>query len=81
MVSVAKSSRTGTLTPIFIRGIGIGFSFHVIEGLVVALGEVGLLDPRIAAWAMPLGLGAVVLLPPIIGELRLGGTARRLGPA
>lgn len=75
-----RFSRTGTLTPIFIRGIGIGFTFHVIEGLVVALGEVGLVDPRLAAWALPLGLGAVVLLPPIIGELRHGGL-RRLRPA
>jgi lipopolysaccharide export system permease protein len=76
-----RFSRTATLAPIFIRSIAIGFSFHVIEGLVVALGEVGLLDPRIAAWGMPLGLAAVILLPPIIGELRLGGTARRLGRA
>jgi lipopolysaccharide export system permease protein len=75
-----RFSRTGTLAPIFIRGIAIGFSFHVVEGLVVAIGEVGLLDPMLAAWAMPLGLGAVVLLPPILGELRLGRT-RRLGPA
>lgn len=75
-----RFSRTGTLTPIFVRGIGIGFSFHVAEGVVVALGEVGLVEPRLAAWALPVGLAVVVLLPPIIAELRDRGAQRRLQP-
>ena len=75
-----RFSRTGTLTPIFIRGIGIGFSFHVAEGVVVALGEVGLVEPRIAAWALPIGLALVVLLPPIIAELRDRKAHGRLQP-
>jgi lipopolysaccharide export system permease protein len=76
-----RFSRTGTLAPIFIRGIGIGFSFHVAEGVVVALGEVGLVDPRLAAWALPIGLALVVLLPPIFAELRDRGQHRQLKTA
>ncbi len=76
-----RFSRTGTLAPIFIRGIGIGFTFHVAEGVVVALGEVGLVDPRVAAWALPAGLAIVVLLPPIIAELRDRNAQLRPQPA
>jgi LPS export ABC transporter permease LptG len=72
-----RFSRTGTLAPIFIRGIGIGFSFHVAEGVVVALGEVGLVAPRLAAWALPVGLAIVVLVPPIVAELRQRGAPGR----
>lgn len=72
-----RFSRTGTLTPIFLRGIAIGFGFHIAQGLAVALGEVGLLDPQLAGWALPLALAAAVLGPPILAETRL---ARR-GPA
>ncbi|MFO1068683.1 MAG: LptF/LptG family permease [Geminicoccaceae bacterium] len=73
-----RFSRTGTIAPIFIRGIAIGFTFHVMEGVVVALGEVGLVSPRIAAWGLPLGLAIAVLLPPVIAELRQRGSVRRL---
>lgn len=76
-----RFSRTGTLAPIFIRGIGIGFSFHVAEGIVVALGEVGLVEPRLAAWALPAGLALVVLVPPIVAELRERGQHGRLKSA
>lgn len=76
-----RFSRTGTLAPIFIRGIGIGFSFHVAEGVVVALGEVGVVEPRLAAWALPVGLALVVLLPPILAELRDRSAHGRLQPA
>jgi lipopolysaccharide export system permease protein len=72
-----RFSRTGTLAPVFIRGIAIGFGFHICEGIVVALGEVGLVNPLLAAWALPLGLALVVLGPPIVTELRLGGLQTR----
>lgn len=74
-----RFSRTGTLAPVFIRGIAIGFGFHICEGIVVALGEVGVLDPLLAAWTLPLGLALFVLGPPIVAEFRLGST--RLHPA
>lgn len=72
-----RFSRTGTLAPIFLRGIAIGFGFHIAQGLAVALGEVGFLDPQLAGWALPLGLAAGVLGPPILAEARLA----RAGPA
>lgn len=71
-----RFSRTGTLTPIFLQGVGIGFSFLVAEGLMVALAEVGLVGPRLAAWLLPLGLAAAVLLPPVVAEFRVARFAR-----
>jgi lipopolysaccharide export system permease protein len=71
-----RFSRTGTLAPIFLRGVGIGFSFLVAEGLLVALAEVGLVSPMLAAWLLPLGLATAVLLPPILAEIRVSRAER-----
>jgi LPS export ABC transporter permease LptG len=66
-----RFDRTGTIAPIFIRGIGIGFTFLVAQGLMVALAEVGLVGPRVAAYLLPLALALAVLGPPILAELKV----------
>src|SRR5262249_50340487 len=72
-----RFSRTGTFVPVFIRGIAIGFAFHIVQGLIVALGEVGLVGPRLAAWGLPIGLAICVLVPPVLAELRYGVASPR----
>ncbi len=52
--------RVGGITPLFLKGLATGFSFQILGGFVLALGEGGFLDPRIAAWVPTLLLALLV---------------------
>jgi lipopolysaccharide export system permease protein len=56
-----RFGRTGAILPIFLKGIGIGFVYMIGNGMLIAFGEVGLMDPIAAAWTAPLLLAAVTL--------------------
>jgi lipopolysaccharide export system permease protein len=51
--------RRGSLGLELSVGVGLGFLFFVVDGLLLALGEAGALPPAIAAWA-PLALFACI---------------------
>ncbi len=53
--------RVGGITPLFLKGLATGFAFQILGGFVLALGEGGFLDPRIAAWVPTLLLALVVV--------------------
>ncbi len=53
--------RVGGVTPLFLKGLATGFSFQILGGFVLALGEGGFLDPRVAAWG-PVSLLALFVL-------------------
>lgn len=68
-----RFSRLGMTLPMFAKGLGIGFAYMIANGVLLALGEVGLVQPELGAWLAPLGLiGAVLLLA--------GITERRVVP-
>lgn len=48
--------RVGGITPLFVKGLAIGFSYQVANGFLVALGEGGFLPPPVAAWGATLVL-------------------------
>jgi len=53
--------RTGEVTRLMLGGLALGFSFFILDGAAVALGEVGFLPGALAAWAPPLLLACLVL--------------------
>jgi lipopolysaccharide export system permease protein len=55
---VRSFQRVGGITPLYIKGLAIGFSYQLANGLLVALGEGGFLAPGIAAWSATLALAA-----------------------
>jgi lipopolysaccharide export system permease protein len=59
---VRKFSRTASIAPVFMAGVGIGFTLLIGSGVASALGEVGLIRPALAGWLPPLLLGALVLV-------------------
>lgn len=56
--------RVGGITPLFVRGLAIGFGYQLGNGFLVALGEGGFLSPWLAAWLATAALAVwlVVLL-------------------
>ncbi len=58
---VRRSSRGGETLALFTKGLSIGFAHLVGNGLLLALGELGLVTPALAAWTAPLILAAFVL--------------------
>jgi lipopolysaccharide export system permease protein len=42
--------REGTLAPMFVIGVAIGFLYFVLDGWSFTTGEAGLLPPVVAAW-------------------------------
>jgi lipopolysaccharide export system permease protein len=42
--------RGGGLGLLFALGVGIGFSFFVLDGIATSLGELGIFPPLLAAW-------------------------------
>jgi len=60
--------RGGGAIPIFIKSLALGFSFLVLAGLVLALGEAGLVAPALAALAPTALLGLVVLGLPLAAD-------------
>lgn len=62
---VRSFQRVGGMTPLYIKGLAIGFGYQLGNGLLVALGEGGFLAPGIAAWSATVALAtwlAVLLL-------------------
>lgn len=55
---VRSFQRVGGVTPLFVKGLAIGFGYQVANGFLVALGEGGFLPPRIAAWSATAALAA-----------------------
>ena len=81
---VRKFSRTGMILPLFMQSLAIGFTAIITNGVLLALGEVGLVDPVLAAWVTPCLLTLVVLLLSGVPELilaRLQGTGMHARPA
>ena len=58
-----RFQRTGRTEYLFLGGLGLGFAFFISNGIGLALGEVGLLPPVVAAWA------AVVVFAAITGAI------------
>ncbi|MCS7267332.1 MAG: LptF/LptG family permease [Geminicoccaceae bacterium] len=56
---VRRAGRAGATLTIFVRGLAIGFGYVIGNGILLALGELGLMPPVLAAWTAPslLGLG------------------------
>ena len=72
--------RTGELTRLMLTGLALGFGFFIVNGISIALGEVGFLPPLLAAWAPPLLLASVVahlLLKPEAADPISSGLIRR----
>ncbi len=45
-----RYQRAGAITWMLVAGISLGFVFFVFDGMVLAMGEAGLLPPALAAW-------------------------------
>lgn len=74
---VRRFSRTASIAPVFMVGIGVGFTLLIASGVASALGEVGLIRPALAGWGPPAALVAIVLGL----AMRDGWTGtRRVGP-
>lgn len=56
--------RQGT-SMLFIKGIGVGFSFIILNGIAVALGESGFLTPAFASFVPALALILIVFAGPL----------------
>lgn len=54
-------TRQAPALPLFGRGLGLGFGAMVGQGILLAVGEVGLVPPILAAWAVPAIIAAVLL--------------------
>ncbi|MDX6748638.1 LptF/LptG family permease [Geminicoccaceae bacterium 1502E] len=65
-----RFSRLGMSLPMFAKGLGLGFVYLIFNGVLLALGEVGLVQSELGAWLAPLGLILVVLLLAGIHERR-----------
>lgn len=81
---VRRFSRTGMILPLFVKSLGIGFVTIIANGVLLALGEVGLVDPALAAWTSPSALALLVLWLSGAPELlvdRLRGSSLRARPA
>lgn len=73
-----RFSRLGMTLPMFAKGLGLGFVYMIVNGVLVALGEVGLVTPELGAWLGPLALIATVLLLAGILERRAGPAGRNV---
>ena len=54
-----KFQRSGRTEFLFLGGLAFGFGFFIINGIGLAMGEVGLLPPLIAGWAATIGFIAI----------------------
>ena len=56
--------RGGGLGMLFALGVGMGFSFFILDGIAVSIGELGVVFPWLAAWlpVLVFGLLAMYLL-------------------
>jgi lipopolysaccharide export system permease protein len=53
--------RGGGLGILFAVGVGLGFSFFILDGIAVSIGELGAVWPWLAAWLPVLVFGALSL--------------------
>ena len=53
--------RGGGLGWLFAFGIGMGFSFFILDGIAVSIGELGVVYPWLAAWMPVLAFGLLAL--------------------
>jgi len=74
---VRRLARVGETFALFAKGLAIGFVHLIANGLLLALGELGLVAPALAAWTAPLLFATFVLLLAGAFEQRRG---RPLGP-
>lgn len=77
-VLVRRLARVGQTFALFTQGLAIGFVHLIGNGLLLALGELGLLGPGPAAWTAPVLLAGFVLTLAGLLEPRRG---KPLGPA
>jgi len=54
-----RYQRAGAITWLLVAGITLGFVFFVFDGMVLAMGEAGLLPPALAAWTPTLVMALV----------------------
>ncbi len=57
-----RLARVGETFALFSKGLAVGFVNLIANGLLLALGELGLLSPVLAAWTAPIGFAIFVLL-------------------
>jgi lipopolysaccharide export system permease protein len=53
--------RGGGLGVLFALGIGMGFTFFILDGVALSIGELGFVFPWLAAWLPVLVFGSVAL--------------------
>lgn len=66
-----RSTRQGAIAALFMKGIGAGFVFVILNGLALALAEAGFLAPLAATAGPVLLLLALVVLLPLRDELAM----------
>lgn len=54
-----RYQRAGAITWLLVAGITLGFVFFVFDGMVLAMGEAGLLPPALAAWTPTLVMALI----------------------
>ena len=54
-----RFQRAGAITWMLVSGISLGFVFFVFDGMVLAMGEAGLLPPALAAWVPTLVMALI----------------------
>ncbi len=57
----SRFRRGGGLGILFAAGVGLGFSFFVLDGIATSLGELGIFPPLIAAWITLVMFGFLAL--------------------
>ena len=57
----SRFRRGGGLGVLFAVGVGLGFSFFVLDGIATSLGELGIFPPFIAAWITLVMFGFLAL--------------------
>ncbi|MCB2055240.1 MAG: LptF/LptG family permease [Geminicoccaceae bacterium] len=67
--------RGGGASRLFLKGVAIGFSFLIANGLAIALGEAGLLPPALAAFGPTSLLALFALGYPVLIGRRVGAGA------
>lgn len=75
---VRRVNRTGATLAIFARGLAIGFVYVIGNGLLLALGELGMMAPALAAWTAPVLLAVGLLVGAGLFEPRRGRTPTAL---
>lgn len=81
LVLARRIARVGATLALFVKGLAIGFAYVIGNGLLMALGELGLVAPVLAAWTAPVLLLAALLLLAGLLEQRRGRPLDAARPA